>query len=44
MDWQMRGGTWEPTAGKPIKSAQQQETEQLRWALAKVKAERDILK
>lgn len=41
---QMRGGTWEPTAGKPLKSAQQQEIEQLRRELAKVKTERDILK
>ena len=38
---QMRGGTWEPTAGKPLK---QQEIEQLRRELAKVKTERDILK
>lgn len=41
---QMRSGTWEPTAGKPLKSAQQQEIEQLRRELAKVKTERDILK
>jgi len=41
---QMRGGTWEPTPGKPLKSAQQLEIEQLRRELAKVKTERDILK
>lgn len=41
---QMRGGTWEPAAGKPLKNAQQQEIEQLRRELAKVKTERDILK
>jgi transposase len=41
---QMRGGTWEPVVGKPLKSAQQQEIEQLRRELAKVKTERDILK
>lgn len=41
---QMHGGTWEPTPGKPLKSAQQQEIEQLRRELAKVKTERDILK
>ncbi|KAB0614682.1 transposase [Castellaniella defragrans] len=41
---QMRGGTWEPAPGKPLKSAQQQEIEQLRRELAKVKTERDILK
>ena len=40
----MRGGTWEPAPGKPLKSAQQQEIEQLRRELAKVKTERDILK
>ncbi len=32
---QMRGGTWEPAPGKPLKSAQQQEIEQLRRELAK---------
>ncbi len=41
---QMRGGTWEPAPGKPLKNAQQQEIEQLRRELAKVKTERDILK
>jgi len=41
---QMREGNWEPTAGKPLKNAQQQEIEQLRRELAKVKTERDILK
>ena len=41
---QMRSGTWEPTAGTPLKSAQQQEINQLRRELAKVKTERDILK
>src|SRR5690606_18160610 len=41
---QMRSGTWESTAGKPLKSAQQQEIDQLRRELAKVKTERDILK
>ncbi len=39
---QMRGGTM--GAGQPLKSAQQQEIEQLRRELAKVKTERDILK
>jgi transposase len=41
---QMRGGNWEATPGKPLKTAQQQEIEQLRRELAKVKTERDILK
>lgn len=41
---QMRVGIWEPTDGKPLKSEQQQEIEQLRRELAKVKTERDILK
>lgn len=41
---QMRGGVWETAAGKPLKSAQQQEIEQLRRELARVKTERDILK
>lgn len=41
---QMRAGGWEPASGKPLKSAQQQEIEQLRRELAKVKVERDILK
>jgi transposase len=41
---QIREGNWEPTAGKPLKSAQQLEIEQLRRELAKVKTERDILK
>lgn len=39
---QMRGSTWEPASDKPLKSAQQQEIEQLRRELAKVKTERDI--
>lgn len=37
-------GIWVPTDGKPLKSEQQQEIEQLRRELAKVKTERDILK
>jgi Transposase and inactivated derivatives len=41
---QIREGNWKPTAGKPLKSAQQLEIEQLRRELAKVKTERDILK
>ncbi|MGQ5844836.1 transposase [Serratia sp. IR-2025] len=41
---QIREGNWESTAGKPLKSAQQLEIEQLRRELAKVKTERDILK
>ena len=40
----MCGGAWEPAAGQPLKSAQQQEIEQLRRELARVKTERDILK
>jgi transposase len=40
---QMRGGTWESSSDKPLKSAQQQEIEQLRRELARVKTERDIL-
>lgn len=41
---QMRSGNWESGADKPLKSAHQQEIEQLRRELAKVKTERDILK
>lgn len=41
---EMQDGTWEPTPGEPLKSAQQQEMEALRRELAKVKTERDILK
>lgn len=41
---EMHVGTWEPTPGKPLKSAQQQEIEALRREPAKVKTERDILK
>jgi transposase len=37
-------GKYEKAPGLPLKSAQQQETEQLRRELAKVKMERDILK
>ncbi len=40
----MCSGTWEPAPDKPLKSAQQQEIEQLLRELAKVKTERDILK
>lgn len=38
---QMRVGIWVPTDGKPLKSEQQQEIEQLCRELAKVKTERD---
>lgn len=41
---QMQGGVWGPAPGQPLKSAQQQEIEALRRELARVKAERDILK
>lgn len=33
----MRGGSWEPAPGKPLKSVQQQEIEQLCRELAKVR-------
>ena len=39
-----RSGKWELTAGKPLKTEQQQEIERLRRELAKAKTERDILK
>lgn len=38
------GGVYEADAGKPLKSVNQVELEQLRRELAKVKTERDILK
>ena len=45
-DWvkKFRTGTYEAQVGKPLKSANQAELEQLRRELAKVKTKRDILK
>ena len=37
-------GKWEMSAGKPLKTEQQQELERLRRELARTKTERDILK
>ena len=41
---QFAAGTWETSAGTPLKSAQQQELERLRRELKRVTTERDILK
>jgi transposase len=40
---QFAAGSWERTAGKPLKGEQQQEIERLRRELQRVKTERDIL-
>jgi len=41
---QFDAGKWERTAGKALKTEQQQEIERLRRELQRVKTERDILK
>ena len=41
---QFAAGKWERTAGRPLKTEQQEEIERLRRELQRVKTERDILK